>query len=210
MIFAVLAAAAVVAVGVLLWRRQRVSAVRPARSVDPFTLSEPWRQAVSSVQSTERRYRQIVADTAEGPLRTRLDGIGDSVRRGVAECSSIATSGDDLDDTLRQLDVGALRRRLAATEDTAVRESLDRQVAAAERIREQRDETDQRLRQLTTRLGELVTQAAEIRAIGSDADLVGSAVDDVVTQLEGLRLAVRDVHSDDEPGSGQGQARPTP
>ena len=69
-------------------------------------------------------------------------------------------------------------------------------------------DTDQQLRLLNTRLGELLAQAAEV-SVGSDttSDL-GSAVDDVVTQLESLRLAVEDVNNPRPGGAGQASASP--
>jgi hypothetical protein len=61
---------------------------------------------------------------------------------------------------------------------------------------------------LNTRLGELLAHAAEV-SVGADttSDL-GSAVDDVVVQLESLRLAVEEVNNP-RPGD-TGQASPSP
>ena len=59
-----------------------------------------------------------------------------------------------------------------------------------------------------TRLGELLAQAAEV-SVGADttSDL-GSAVDDVVTQLESLRLAVEDLNTPSTGSAGQPPAPP--
>jgi hypothetical protein len=52
---------------------------------------------------------------------------------------------------------------------------------------------------LTTRMGELVAQAAEV-SVGTDTtELIGTGVGDVVTQLEALRLALDDVNATGRP-----------
>ncbi len=82
------------------------------------------------------------------------------------------------------------------------------QLDSAQRIRTTRDSTDQQLRLLNTRIGELLAHAAEV-SVGADttSDL-GSAVDDVVTQLESLRLAIEDVNNTRPGDAGQASASP--
>jgi uncharacterized phage infection (PIP) family protein YhgE len=197
--------AAVVAITAALRRR------RPAPrsiAIDPFVLSEPWRRYVSAAQSAHRRYTDIVAGTSAGPLRSNMESITRQVQRGVEECWLIAKRGDDLDRALNRLDSSSLKARLETSTDEATRASLKAQLDSAQRIRTTRDDTDQQLRLLNTRLGELLAQAAEV-SVGSDttSDL-GSAVDDVVTQLQSLRLAVEDINNP-RPGDA-GQASPSP
>ena len=163
------------------------------RSVDAFALGEPWRRHVASAQSAQRRFQTLVASIAPGPLRARMAEIGLSVNKGVLECWEIAKRGDALDDTMRSLDSASIKSRLANAKDGVARRSLESQMKSVDRVRAARDEADEKLRVLQTRLGELVSQAAEV-SIGVDhtAEL-GSAVDEVVLQLEALRLAVREV-----------------
>jgi hypothetical protein len=205
--------AALVAIGVAalaaaaaLLRRRRPT--QRAIAIDPFVLSETWRRSVSAAQAAQRRYKEIVAATPAGPLRSRMESITRQVQRGVEECGFIAKRGDELDAALNRLDSVSLRTRLEASTDDATRASLQAQLDSAQRIRTTRDDTDQRLRLLNTRLGELLAHAAEV-SVGADTtgDL-GSAVDDVVTQLESLRLALDDVNNP-RPG-GAGQASPSP
>ena len=198
------AAAAAIAAAV---RRLRRPAVRPM-AIDPFVLSEPWRRYVSAAQSSQRRYTEIVAATRAGPLRSNMESITRQVQRGVEECWLIARRGDELDSALGRLDSASLRARLEQSTDAATRASLTAQLDSAQRIRTTRDDTDQRLRLLNTRLGELLAQAAEVSVGADSTDDLGSAVDDVVTQLESLRLAVDDVNNP-RPGS-TGQAPPSP
>ena len=177
-------------------------------AIDPFVLSEPWRRHVSAAQASQRRYKEIVAATPAGPLRSNMESITRQVQHGVEECWLVARRGDELDAALAHLDSPSLQTRLEGTTDEAMRGSLQAQLDSAQRIRATRDDTDQRLRLLNTRLGELLAQAAEV-SVGSDVTgELGSAVDDVVTQLQSLRLAVEDIN-DTRPGS-TGQASPSP
>jgi uncharacterized phage infection (PIP) family protein YhgE len=198
-------AAAIGAAAVMV--RSRRSAQRPI-AIDSFTLSEPWRRYVSAAQSAQRRYTEIVAATPAGPLRSNMESITRNVQRGVEECWLIAKRGDELDRALNRLDSTSLQKRLETESDDATRASLKSQLDAAQRIRTTRDDTDRQLRLLNTRLGELLAQAAEV-SVGTDttSDL-GSAVDDVVTQLESLRLAVEDVNNPRPGGAGQASASP--
>jgi hypothetical protein len=197
--------AAVAAVAFVVRRRRPV---RRSIPIDSFTLSEPWRRYVSAAQAAQRRYTEIVAATAAGPLRSNMESITRQVQRGVEECWLIAKRGDELDVALNRLDRPSLQARLESSADDATRASLQAQLDSAERIRATRNDTDQQLRLLNTRLGELLAQAAEV-SVGSDttSDL-GSAVDDVVTQLESLRLAVEDVNNQRPGGAGQASASP--
>ncbi len=201
-----IAVAAIAAVAAVV-RRRRPRSERPM-VIDPFTLSEPWRRYVSTAQASQRRYTEIVNATPAGPLRTNMESITRQVRHGVEECWLIARRGDELDAALGRLDSSSLRASLERSTDDATRASLQSQLDSAQRIRTTRDDTDQRLRLLNTRLGELLAQAAEV-SVGTDATgELGSAVDDVVTQLESLRLAIEDVNNA-RPG-GNGQASPPP
>jgi hypothetical protein len=203
--FVAIGVAAVVAILAVLRRR---TAVQRPIAIDSFTLSEPWRRYVSAAQAAQRRYTDIVTATPAGPLRSNMESITRQVQRGVEECWLIARRGDELDVALNRLDRPSLQARLESSTDDATRVSLQAQLDSAERIRATRNDTDQQLRLLNTRLGELLAQAAEV-SVGSDttSDL-GSAVDDVVTQLESLRLAVEDVNNQRPGGAGQAPASP--
>jgi hypothetical protein len=176
-------------------RSGSTSRTRGHDRVDPFGVGEPWRRHVAAAQSAQRRFVTIVGAMNQGPLRSRMADIGRQVDRGVLECWQIAKHGDQLDDTIRSLDGAALRARLERATDDAMRTSIQAQLDSLDRIRAARDQTNARLHGLQTQLGELVSQAAEV-SIGSDntAEL-GSAVDDVVVQLEALLQAVDEVNT---------------
>jgi hypothetical protein len=178
--------------GSLLYFARKIGAGSQQKiAIDSFALTEPWRRHVASAESAERRFAQTLKATAPGPLHDRLAEIERGLKKGVQECWEIAKRGEELDSVLRRLEPASLRRQLElATGDEQA--SLRRQVESATRIETTRDETDERLRMLNVRLGELVTQSAEV-SIGMDGTReLGAGVDAVVTELEALRLAVED------------------
>ena len=205
---AAIVAILVVAAGVVVAASRRRSP-RPKRiAIDPFALSDPWRRSVSSAQSAQRRYTEIVRAIPAGPLRSKMESITAQVQRGVEECWLIAKRGDELDTALNRLDTSSLRARLEASTDDATRTSLQAQLDSANRIRATRDDTEQRLRLLNTRVGELLAQAAEVSVGADTTDELGSAVDDVVTQLESLRLAVEEINNPRPGDAGQASSSP--
>jgi hypothetical protein len=183
------------------WRRRDRGAARPTPSIDPFTVGERWRRHVLAADGALRRYREIVAATNPGPLRDQLSAITRQVKHGVGECGSIAKRGHQLDKAAARIDTAALRARLATASDPATVASLQAQIDSGERLRATRDDADAQLTRLNDRLGELVAQAAEVSAgVQAPAEL-GTAVDDVVTRLEALRLAIDEVEAVARPES---------
>lgn len=189
-------------------RNQGIDTGSPRR-MDPFTVGEPWRRHVAAAQAAQRRYRTLVQTMTAGPLRARMAEIGMQVDKGVHECWEIARRGHQLDAAIRDLNPADLQTRLdKATSDSREALSLRAQLGSVGRIRTARDDADERLRGLQTRLGELVSNAAEVTngvdgvdggatddsATPTAAGDLGTAVDDVVTQLEALRLAIREVN----------------
>ncbi len=208
-VLVVLAIAAAAGAVLALAKRRGRTPRSTVASIDPFTVGEPWRRHVSAAQGSLRRYREIVRAAPSGPLRERLTTIATQVEHGVDECWQVAKRGDELDGTLRRLDAPSLQNQLLranAAGDTAMATSLQAQLDSANRIRATRDDADQQLRHTTTRLGELLAQASEVSIGGDTTEQLGTAVDDVVTQLESLRLAVQDVNAIGRGGPEPGQA----
>ena len=205
-----LVALAVLAAGTLTgWRvmHRRKSAANAATTsrVDPFTIGEPWRRHVSAALGVQRKYDDIVGSVQPGPLRDRLTTIGRQVEQAVTECHAVAQRGDRLDDALRHLDVSALDRQLEGATDDVTKQSIQSQLEAAGRLRTMRTDTDTQLRLLITRMGELTAMAAVV-SVGTDTAAESSAalvsgVDEVLTQLQGLRLAMEEL---DQPGRSAG------
>lgn len=178
---------------------------RPTRSVaiDPFTVSEPWRQFVAAAQRSGRVLNETVDKTADGPLKQRLAEIVGRLDTGLAEVWSIANRGDQIDDAIRRLDPTALRSKLQTLEREAERDgsgdvakaasSVKAQLGSAERLKAQSADTAGRLRLTQTRLDELAARATEVSVGASDSEVFASDVDDLIVEIESLRLAVDEI-----------------
>jgi methyl-accepting chemotaxis protein len=173
--------------------------------IDPFTLSEPWRQMVQGAQRAGRRLHETVSRTSAGPLRERLDGIVGKLDRALAECWEIARRGDDIDEAVGRLDPTGLRSKLGTlraqakagpSDDLAAAiASVEGQLASADRMKELSTQTADRLRLTQTRLDELVARTAEVSIGASDTAAYASDVDDLVVEIEAMRLAVEETRS---------------
>jgi hypothetical protein len=174
--------------------------------IDPFTLSEPWRQMVQGAQRAGRRLHETVSGAPAGPLRERLEGIVGKLDQALAECWSIARRGDEIDDAVNRLDPTALRSKLSTmhaqaqtgspSEDLAgAITSVEGQLASADRMKQLSAVTADRLRLTQTRLDELVARASEVSIGASDTDAYANDVDNLVIEIEAMRLAVEDMRS---------------
>ncbi len=169
-------------------------------SIDPFMLSEPWRQMMQNAQTAGRKLRQTVGGTPAGPLKATLQDIADQLEHGLGEAWEVAKRGDEIDDAVRRLDPTALRSKLATLQqratdrpspeaDLAV-QSVERQLASADRLKQQSGETAASLQLTQTQLDELVARANEVRIGAFDTDTYAKDVDDLVIKLEALHQAV--------------------
>ena len=73
--------------------------------------------------------------------------------------------------------------------------SVEGQLASADRLKELSAQTAGRLRLTQTRLDELVARTAEVSIGASDTDAYAHDVDDLVIEIEAMRLAVEDTRS---------------
>lgn len=172
--------------------------------VDPFTLGDPWRRRVQAALSAQLRYDEALRGTRDGPLRERLTDIGERLEAGVQECWRVANQGNALSQAVRTLGIGDLRSALAGAEaasgggaeaDERVA-ALRAQLGTAERMELTAADADARLTLLTARMDEAAARAIELSLGASTDDDVaglGSEVDQVVDQLESLRLALGEV-----------------
>lgn len=167
-----------------------------AEQIDPFAVGEPWRQHVQGAIKARRRFDEALR-SASGPQRQRLAEIGDRIRTGVDECWRIARRGDEIDAAVSRLKLPSAKSDLQllssrppdeATEATLA--SLRSQIESGERLKAQSAEVAQRLRLMEVRLSELAARASEVAIGASDQDTYRSDVDDLISQLEGMRLAL--------------------
>jgi hypothetical protein len=196
----------------VLWsmpRKQR------GEKIDPFTLHEPWRGYVKGAQSSKLRFDRTVQSTRPGPLRDRLSELSSRLDDGIQESWRIACRGDDIDRALSQLDTREAEVELAqlkaqaadpsTSEDLAETiESLEAQINSAARMRKVSTSTRNRLRLLDARFDELVARAVEVSVGSGDSGVLGNDVDDLVNELESLRLAI-----DDTTKAEEGQTTPS-
>ncbi len=172
------------------------------RALDPFSVGEPWRQFVHATQRSGGRLRETIQGVEAGPLRDRLTDIGTRLDQALAETWEIARRGDEIDDTIRRIDPPALRSRLATmksrtADDTAGEldaaiTSVESQLATADRLKQLSERAQGRLRLTQARVDELVARASEIAVGAGDTEAYAHDVDDLVVELEGLRLAVEE------------------
>ena len=206
---------AAVPLGVVVWAvnglRLLPRAPRPER-IDPFTLQEPWRRSVQNALQARNRYAEAVTRVQAGPLRDRLDEIGERMQTGVEECWQIARRGQALARARRGIDLAAVERRLAQAgagtggeigtggtgaevpatagdaappgpSQPAVVESLQVQRATALRLDEVIDGAEAQLRLLGARLDEAVARTLELSAHASTEASAAAGLGDDVDSL---------------------------
>jgi hypothetical protein len=192
-VLAILAGLAVYAITVFVGMPDRPSRPR----IDPFGVSEPWRHHVQGALKARRRFDEALAAAPAGASRDRLAGIGVRISTGVDECWRIATRGDEIDQAVTRLNLPSARSDLAllqsrprdaSTEATLA--SLQSQIDSGERLKAKSADVAQRLRLLEVRLSELAARASEVAVGASDEVAYGNDVEDVIAQLEGMRLAL--------------------
>lgn len=177
---------------------------------DPFTVGEPWRRFVQDAQRSQRQLAAVLATVRPGPIRERLTDVAARINRAVGESYAIAQRGHAVDQAVYQIDPVRLRSRHAtllqqrdelpdAARDsgniTAAIESVESQLASADRLKEQSAQTADRLRLSQARLDELVARATEVALGTTDTDAYEHDVDNLVTELEGLRLAIDETNA---------------
>lgn len=171
-----------------------------ARRIDPFVLSEPWRRHVQSALSAKGRFDRTVRSTRSGPIKERLEELATKLDAAVNESWRIAVRGDEIDAALSQLNPQRAQAELQRLRDStdahqaAAVASLEATIASGRRMQAVSTSTRSQLQLLDTRLEELVARAAEVSVGAGDGGVLGNDVDDLVTSLEGLRLALEDTN----------------
>ena len=188
-------------VGALAWGGRVLAAVgtNPA-TPQPQALSEPWRGYAENAQDAKRRFDQVGASVAVGPLRQRLTDLSARLDEGIDESWRIAKRGHEIVAALGQIDTNAATAELAELESggvvggpqAATIESLRAQLAAADRLSSLAQQSRDRLRLLDARFDELIARAVEVSVGSGDSDVLGHDVDQLVSELESLRVALEE------------------
>ena len=182
-----------------------VVAAMPAGSgrstIDPFALSEPWRRYMQSAQRSRNALHDTVRGATEGPLKERLADVARRLDEAIEESWTIAKRGDEIDAAINRIDPVRLRSQLetlggsgGSDAGSAAVESVESQLASAERLRQLSASTADRLRLTQVRLDELVARAAEVSVGRTDSAAYEHDVDNLVIELEGLRQAVAETN----------------
>ncbi len=190
---------------------QRATERASSDRVDPFAVGEPWRRYVQSSQSARTRFATAVDATASGPLRDRLESIGERVNEAAQEIWVIAKDGHTLNGALKAFNITENNLRVSAATEAvkeatperllSLQSSLDSAISrqqSAVRLSAQRTSLEDRLRELDGKLDELAARGIELSASSatSDADpsldTLRSAVDDVIVDMEALRQAMNE------------------
>jgi hypothetical protein len=203
------------AVGVLLALRgskpdgQRAADRASSDRVDPFAVGEPWRRYVQSSQSARTRFSSAVDSAPSGPLRDRLESIGERINEAALEIWVIAKDGHSLNGALKAVNITEINQRVVAATEAlkgaaperlpSLQASLDSAIArqqSAQRLSVQRTSLEDRLRELDGKLDELSARGIELSVSGSTADAdpgldtLRSDVDNVIVEMEALRQAI--------------------
>lgn len=168
-----------IGIGALMARRARDLEPR----IDPFALREPWRFFVSDALGAREQLRDALGAAEPGPLRDRLEEIGDRIDDAVRSCWEVAQRGQALTDARRRIEDP--RHRSAAS-----------QPDAHTRLTTRETEVREHLQHLDAQLDEAVVRAAELTTRPGDPtgiDDVAAQVDTVVDELESLRIAFEEL-----------------
>jgi hypothetical protein len=225
------------AVAVFRARRKGRRAL-PLVTIDPIAVPEPWRQYVRDALGARQRFDQTVSQWPPGPLRDRLVSLQPRLAQATEEVWAVAQRGAALDGSVRGVPTGTPRptvaqlsaeleevqseRQRTADEEThaslaRTEDAIAAQLRAARRSEVARAEVLDRLRLLTARLDEAVT---ELLQLGTDVsggeaavDRVAGSVDALVEEISALHQGLREVGgvSSDPAGSvGELPARSLP
>ncbi|HEX5365692.1 MAG TPA: hypothetical protein VFW63_03375 [Acidimicrobiales bacterium] len=174
-------------------RRRRAPADRLAQ-VDPALVSPRFAGAVAGALDARRRYADVVAGVADGPVRDRLAEAGARVDAGVAGVWEIARRATQVEATLAALDpervTDEYKRARREGADPELETALAQRFASVQRLLNALDDTEARLRQLDAGLGAAVAGAAEVALGVTPPERLGAELDGVVGELGALRGAL--------------------
>ena len=208
-----LVAGGVVWLAITAWRlrpRTAPSARGDGDRIDPFTLSEPWRQYVQSAQESQRRFDETVRATSPGAVRDQLESLRSTVGDAITQCWMTSKRGAQLAKAFEQL---SARQTAAELSDAQFRAQANRdplraqalqetvtalqtQLDASERLRAGAIGAQDRLRSLDAQLDEIVARTVELSATADDVgavDAIGADLDRVRMGMEAVRQGLDEV-----------------
>lgn len=174
----------------------------PVAALDRAAVPHRLLPLVDEAVASYRRWGDVTARVAAGPLADRLGMLGDQVRDGVLELHAATVRVGEAEHVLAALDPDgataafkAAKRRSAEGDDPPELEALEARFASVQRMLNLVADADEQLRVLDARLLASVARGAEL-ALLSDAQgltAVGDDLDDVLVELGALRSALLDL-----------------
>jgi hypothetical protein len=173
-----------------------------AERIELAGLPEPWRHFVREAVDAQNRYRRAVGSAAAGPLRDRLDEIGQGIEQGVHECYRIARRGAALEGGLSSLDAASAEKQLAALINSLpgeLQEQLWRAHGAGKGVAGAAEEVglDENHVQTIEALEAQVASAGRLGTVAQDArdrlSLLDARLDEAVARAVELSLRAEDV-----------------
>jgi hypothetical protein len=193
--------------GLLAWAARVAISLAVARRVrglppriDPFALREPWRFFVRDALYARQRFADAVAGAHDGPLRDRLVEIETQLEHAVETTWAVAQRGQQLTDARRRIDVAQLSKTTGEVPSENPRhQAAQAQLDSHNRLAKREDRARDRLELLDAQLDETIARAGELATRTGETielDTLAAQVDNMVTDLDSLRLALDEVGSD--------------
>lgn len=157
---------------------------------------------VDEAVAAYRRWEQVTARVAAGPLSDRLTMLGDQVRDGVIELHAAAVRVGEAEHVLAALDPDgataafkAAKRRAADGPEPPELEALEARFTSVQRMMNLVGDADEQLLVLHARLLASVARCAELALTADAAGLttIGEDLDVVLVELGALRSALLDL-----------------
>ena len=185
--------------------------------IDPFALTDPWRRAVQEAVRSQARFDDAVKAFRKGPLLDTMTTVSGQIEEAISECWQVAQQGQVVADARKRINDREAQWELKQTNDaiaggtpnetqTRTIAALQSQLQSAARMDALVARTRDQLGLLNARLDESVTRAIELSVTNrlEDAGALGEDMDEIVEDLETLRMAFDDVNQTDALPGGPG------
>ena len=185
-----------VALSLMVARRVRDLSPR----IDPFALREPWRFFVKNALSAHKSFAEALTRADDGPLQERLIEIEVQMQHAVTVTWNVAQKGQQLTDARRRIDLAAVERMIATTDDDDPRlAAAIAQLESHTRLTFREDEAKTQLAVLDARFDEAIVRVAELATrtgLVIEIEALADEVNDMVDGLDSLRVALDEIGYD--------------
>jgi len=168
-------------------------------ALDVAAVPPRFRRLVDDAIAAQSRWRSLVSGLRPGPIRDRLELLGEQVGVGVLQIHATAVRVGEMERTVAALDPDdaadaykRAKRAAADGQDPPELPALEARFTSVQRILNKLDDTEQRLTVLDARLDAAIARGAEVALTASEADAVdlGEDLEAVVDELSALRAGL--------------------